>query len=61
VSLYLLSGFFVMHMLKGYFNNMAHVFNHILDITSRLRAVRVDQDLFDSGMILRVYLVSGCC
>jgi hypothetical protein len=49
-----------MNMLKGYPNDMPHVFNHVLDVVGGLGPVRVDEDLLYAWVILRVDLVLGC-
>jgi len=60
VSLYLLSGFFILNVLKGYLHDMPHAFNHVLDVVGGFRAIRIDEDLLNAGIVLRVNLVSGC-
>lgn len=60
MSLYLLSGCFVLNILEGDLHDMAHMLDHVLNVVGGLKAVRIDQDLLHPRMILRVDLVSGC-
>jgi hypothetical protein len=55
---YLLSGCFVFHILKGNLNDLAHVFNHILDVFGGLFAIRVDWGLPCPGEVIAV--LDGC-
>jgi len=60
VVLYPLFGFFVFYILKGNLNDMPHVINHILNVAGGCWAVRINQNLLNPGVILRIYLVLGC-
>lgn len=60
MGLYLLSGCFVLNVLKGDLHDMTHMLDHVLDVVGSLWAVWIDEDLLNAGEILRVDLVSGC-
>ena len=60
VGLYPLFGCFVFYIFKGNLDDMPHVLNHVLDVTGGGWAVRIDQNLLNPGIILRIYLVLGC-
>jgi hypothetical protein len=58
VSLDLLSGRLIIDALKGNLNDLAHVFNHILDVVCGLLTVRVDRGLPCAGEMVSVF--DGC-
>jgi hypothetical protein len=60
VNFYLLFDLIVFDVLKSKSHHMPHVIDHVLDIVSGLWTFRVDQDLLNAGVILRVDLVFGC-
>gem|GEM_PF-4872063 len=54
----LLSGWLVVYVLKGNLNDIAHVFNHILDVVGGLLTVRVDRGFPCAGEMVSV--LDGC-
>ncbi|CAB4156391.1 hypothetical protein UFOVP1417_31 [uncultured Caudovirales phage] len=59
VGMYPLFDCFVFYILKGNLDDMPHVLNHVLDVAGGFWAVRIDQNLLNPGVILRIYLVLG--
>jgi hypothetical protein len=58
VFLNLLSGGFIVDVCKGDLNDLAHVFNHILDVFHGLLAVWIDWGLPCAGEMVSVF--DGC-